>query len=232
MSISGFYQGFVIGDLRPPAQVIQWNPSMPSPSGIRHWESGLYKPTAKIGFRGGFNAQGETGDIINFGEIYIADSGFYTDTIVLTMNMGEVNKHPDSFFDSAVGIATNFKQFNLRFWLHNIDSIAQYNPIFYYLQSAEWRRRFVLRPSFPGTLVVPSSMSDTQILFVRNDEIFMSGAYKDKEFSNFLYIVGLFPSGINPFVLGTYGGESMNNFVWRFSYDYTAINANVLPGDL
>ncbi len=229
---SGFYKTEVIGKLRPPYQVENWIRDKHSPSGYRHFESGFYKPAAKIGLCGGFVAQNEVGDVIDFGSVYVANSGFYTNTAVLTLNMGEVNKHSDSFFNAASGIGTNFKLFNIRFWFSNNFEVAIYNPVFYYRQSASWLKGFNLRPNSPGAQIVPSSMPNTQNLFIKGNQIFMSGVYKDKEFSNFLYLVGKFPSGAIPFALGTYGGPMVGSFTFRFSADWTNIQARVLPGDI
>lgn len=243
---SGFYATEVVGRLRTPSQVLQWNISRPDPSGLRHWESGVYKPAAKgfpgerklpDGLRGGFTAQLESGAAINFGEILVDNSGFLTNTVALTFNLGEVNGHPDSFFDimnSSGSVGTNFKAFGLRFWLNNFSAFDRNPsgiPIFYFLTSADWQRDLSLTPTTQGIQIVPSSLPSSQNLFSKDDNVFVSGAYLEQEFSHYLYIVGSFPSGVD-YGLGTYGGLGSGIFTFRFSYDWSGIDANVRSTDI
>lgn len=240
---SGFFPTEVVGALRAPAQIEQWTISRPNPSGLRNNESGVYKPAAKgvtplaaDGLRGGFTAQMESGIPIDFGQSIPNESGFISNTAVITFNLGEVNGHPDSFFNelfAVSGVGTEFKAFNMRFWLSDFSIFESRNPsgipIFYYLNSAEWRRNFKLTPSTVGAQVVPSSMPITQNWFSKADNVFVSGAFREREFTHFLYLVAQFPSG-TPYQLGTYGGSS--GFKMQFSYDWTGIDANVLSTDL
>lgn len=229
---SGFYPTVVIGKLRPPAIITQWNIDSLDPSGYRHWMSGQYKPDAKRAIIGGFTAQRESGTFLNFDEVYVNSSGFYTNTTVFTFNFGEVNTHPSSFFNLASGIGTNFKGFNVRFWIDNKTAFSGYNPIFYYLTSQAWRQGLHLKSNTIGVQVVPSSLPATQNIPTSSDnQVFISGVYQDREFSHYIYTVGKFPSGIN-YVLGTYGGQGSNDFLWRISYDWSSINANILPMDI
>ena len=248
---SGFYRTAVSGALRAPAQIEQWNPLRIDPSGFKQWESGVFKAAAKgtagdrlaaDGNRGGFTAQKESGVPIDFGENIANDNGFYSNTAVVTFNLGEVNRNPDSFFDQMLeasgvqecdNVGTNFKAFNMRFWVNNLDAFRTANasgiPIMYYLTSADWRRNLTLRETTPGAQVMPSSLPPDQNWFVGDTDIFSSGAYRDSEFSHFLYMVAKFPPA--NYRLGTYGGSAEKNFTFRFTYDWTDIDANVRPTD-
>lgn len=227
---SGFFPTEVRGRLRVPGAIWQWNIDGPNPSGYKHFESGVYKPSAKIAFVGGFTAQRESGVALNLGSVYANNNGFYSDTVAMTFNFGEVNSHPSSFFNRASGIGTNFKGFNLRFWQYNISAISGYSPTFYYFTSSEWRQGFHLLSSTPGAQVLGSVMPATQNIFTSNG-LFVSGVFKDREFSDFIYLVGKFPSGVT-YTLGTYGGLGSGNLRFAFSYDWTGIDANVLTTDL
>lgn len=240
---SGFYPTEIQGRLRPPAQIEQWNIARPNPSGLRHWESGVYKPSAKgttrlaaDGLRGGFQAQLESGVAIDFGKANVDNNGFYSNTICLTFNLGEINTHPDSFFNLATGVDTWFKAFNIKFWVNEISALSGIcggsgTPTFYYLTSADWRRNLKLRSTTTGAQVVPSSLPSSQNLFSKGEStVFVSGVYTEQEFSHFLYIVGKFPSGCN-YPLGTYGGSGQGTFTWRFTYDWTNITAAVRSTD-
>jgi hypothetical protein len=241
---SGFFPASVQGQLRAPAQVTQWRQSAVDPSGIfKHIESGVFKVGAKFdvdftadSIRGGFDAMAESGNAINFGSIAPTTSGFTSSTAVLTFNLGEVNFHPNSFFDqlnTLCEVGTNFKAFNMRFWLNNQSafSVNSTSPTFYYTTSADWRRDFKLTGSFSGALIVPSSMPITQNLFVKGDnDVFVSGAYLPAEYTHYLYLAAEFPSGT--YQLGTYGGLGQKTFTFRFSYDYTDIDAAVRETDL
>jgi hypothetical protein len=116
---SGFFPDLVVGDLRPPVEIVQWNQGLPEAVPLRHIESGQSVGSARIGPVGGFDAQNISFNILNFGEAVVADSGFLSDTVVLTLNQGEVTDHVDSLFAAASGISTEFKVFNIRFWLTN-----------------------------------------------------------------------------------------------------------------
>lgn len=231
MPPSGFYQTEIIGNLRPPAQILQWDIDEVNPSGYRHIESGVYKPDAKLGLRGGFTAQKESGVALDFGEIYANENGFYTDTVCMTFNLGEVNDHPDSYFNNADGIGTNFKTFNMKFWMSNMTAFTDkgYNPDFYYKTFNIWQSGISLKSDTPGVLVVPSALPSLQNIYSKNSQIFISGVYREAEFSNFIYTVGKFPSGV--YELGSYGGLGSGNFIFRLTYDWTNIDANVLPTD-
>jgi hypothetical protein len=233
MAASGFYADSVVGALRPPAQILQWDISKQDPSGFKHVESGVYTPLAKLGNVGGFQAQSESGVALDFGSVYISSEqvvSFYSKTACFTFNLGEVNTHPDSYFDQGSGInSTGYKVFNTRFWLHNHDAISGFLPTYYYLTSKHWRTGFVLTSGTSGVLTIPQSMPASQnILF--QGRIFASGAYSDTEFSDFIYARILFPSGI--YTHGVYGGLGSGNFTFKISYDWTALAANVGSGDL
>ena len=253
---SGFFSTEVIGHLRPTAQIIQWNIAAPDPSGGRHIESGAYKKTAHVANRGGFTAQMESGAAIDFGDLRIPGdgSGFESQTIVLTFNMGELNKNINSKFDqlfnNGSGTGTeNLTAFNFRMWMGNLDAFdalaysgvnkdeIKINPIFHFQQSAQWRQSYNLpiNQAVLGVEIMPSSMPDCPNISSREDDISVSGAYKDREFTNFIYIKGEFPElpmGIF-YKLGTYGGLGLDTFTLKFSYDYTAFDANIInPTDL
>jgi len=233
MSVSGFYKTEVIGALRPPIQVIQWNINRPSPSGWRQVESGVYKPTAKLGWRGGFTAQHESGVALDFGDIYVntnQDSSFYTDTVCLTINQGEINSNPSGFFDQASGVGTGYKIYGMRFWLHNYDAISGYQPTFYYITHRTWHRGLHLTSGTAGVLSMPLSMPASQNIYKNGSDIFMSGVFKDRQFSDYIYAVALFPSG--DYTLGTYGSLGGGDFTFKVSYDWTSQSANVLPTDM
>ncbi len=78
-------------------------------------------------------------------------------------------------------------------------------------------------------------MPDCPNISSRESDISISGAYKDREFTNFIYIKGEFPelaSGVF-YKLGKYGGLGLDTFTLKFSYDYTALDANIIdPTDL
>ncbi len=235
-AISGFFTDTVLGPLRPPAQIQQWDRDANDPFGFRQWESGNYKPNAKIGLVGGFDAQFESGTVLNFGESTTNDSGFLTDTVVFTFNFGEVNSHPDSFFDQMVAassVGTNFKAFNIRLWRGSVSAFTSASvptPVFHFLQSSGWKRGFSVTPGGADTSVVPTSIPPSGNIFANQTGVFISGVYQDVSFSNFIYMRGKFPAGA--FTLGTYGGLGESTFTFNFSYDWTDINAAVLVSDL
>ncbi len=235
-AISGFFTDSVLGPLRPPAQIEQWDKDANDPFGFRHWESGNYKPDAKIGLVGGFDAQFESGIVLNFGQTEISDVGFFTDTIVFTFNLGEVNSHPDSFFDQMIvasSVGTNFKAFNMKFWVGDLTAFTATGiaiPIFHMRQSSGWLKGFNVTPAGPSVEIVPSSLPSSGNVFSKMSSVFISGVYQDIELSNFIYLRGQFASGVTP--LGTYGGLGDKTFTFNFSYDWTNIDANVLISDL
>jgi len=229
MSASGFYKSFIIGDLRPPVQILSWNIDGVNRSGFRHIESGVYKPTAKIGLVGGFTAQHESGVALSFGSPYVMDSDFYSNTACITINMGEVNSNHASYFNKASGIGHSFKAFNMRFWLHNYTAFSGYSPEVYYKKSSSWLRGHHIESLTPGANPIPLSMPSEQNIFVKGSTVFINGEYKDAEFSDFIYLSILFPSG--NYILGTYGGLGSGNFRFKLSYDWTDASANVLSTD-
>jgi hypothetical protein len=234
--VSGFFETSVVGPLRVPGQILQWDRDKVNPSGFRHWESGEYKPDAKIGLVGGFAAQRESGNALDFGLVDVVDAGFLTDTIVFTFNLGEVNSHENSFFNQMVAassVGTNFKAFNMKLWVGDLTAFTASGvptPIFHMRNSAQWIQGLRISPNNSGVVVVPSSLPISGNIFSRNNNTFISGAYQDLQFSHFIYLVGEFPSGTFP--LGTYGGLGDSDFTFKFSYDWTDINANVLATDL
>lgn len=258
VSQSGFFSTVVQGHLRPSAQIVQWNIAGPDPSGFRHVESGGIKRFANENNRGGFTAQQESGSVINFGSLTPASgSGFWTDTVALTFNFGLINENSLSRFDKLWdnGSGTAAKQltgFNFRFWVGTLsafdtvsksgnDIISGVRPTFYYRESAQWRRRYTLELNdssgnpVSGVLILPSSMPTTPNINSRENDISISGSFKDREFTNFIYTRAFFPQ--LPFghvyKLGTYGGLGENTFRLKFSYDYTALDAHIInPQDL
>ena len=229
---SGFYSNTVIGKLRAPAQIIQWNISKVRPSGWRHIESGVYRPEAKIGWVGGFPAQGASGNALDFGQVEVENTGFWTPTVGLTFNLGEVNTHPSSFFVNATTVGTNLKAFNMKFWMPNktVFTDVGYSPVFYYNTYWVWQSGIQMRDTTPGAAVVPSSLPASQNLYSKNNSIFVSGVFQDLEFSHYVYIAAQFPSG--NYTLGNYGGLGSGNFTFRVTYDWTDINANTLSTDV
>ncbi len=230
MSVSGFYKTDVIGKLRPPAQILSWFNIMLNPSGWRHIESGVYKPIAKSGLVGGFQAQQASGTPLSFGHIYVNDNGFYTDTAVVTFNLGEVNSNKYSYFYKCPTIGQNFKAFNMKFWLMSSGAFSGCSPTFLFKTFPIWQSGLNLRSETSGVQVVPLSLPSTQNVFTKGSNIYVSGCYLEKEFTNFIYIVGKFPSG--SYILGTYGDRKKRDFIFRLSYDYTDINANTLYTDI
>jgi len=247
METSGFFPTIIIGSLRAAGQIEQWSRNSIDPTGYRHHESGEYKTDAKrlVALCGGFTAQKESGVAINLGQIIIPDnsSGFMSETAVLTFNLGEVNSHPSSFFNQMIdasSVGTNFKAFNMRFWEGNLIAFSGLpQPTFYFRNSATWRRGYILDPidasgnPNSGIFVLPSSMPDCSpnVFSKSPDSVFVSGNFLENEFSHFLYVRGVFPSGNYP--LGTYGGLGLKTFTFKFSYDWTERTANVLdPEDL
>lgn len=248
--ISGFFPSQVLGHLRPPGQIMQWDISKPNPSGFRHVESGALVRSAQIGNVGGFTAQKESGVAIDFGSKSVTTSGFQTDTVCLTFNMGQVNNNVFSRFDqmynNGSGTANpNLVAFNFRFWVGELDafsSVAKSGsmpisvlPNFYYRQSASWLRNYQLGIGDAGVVVLPSSMPSLPNVSSRGDDISASGSFQDREFTNYIYTRGFFPdlpTG-QQYNLGTYGGLGEGTFRLKFSYDFTALDANILnPEDL
>lgn len=230
---SGFYKNEVVGKLRPPVQIIQWNINRPDPSGYRTPESGVYKAVAKTGWVGGFTAQHESGVALDLGSIYAdaaATASFYTDTACITANMGEVNHNPSSFFNLASGIDTIYKIFNMRIWLANYDAVSGYNPSFYYITHRTWHQGLHLTSGTAGILSMPLSLPSGQSIYRNATGVFLSGCFRDSQFSDYIYIVGRFPSGV--YALGTYGGLGEGTLRFRFSYDWTKAVANVLSTDI
>ena len=96
-SLSGFYASTVVGDMRPPALTAHWRVGRNDPSGFRHRESGNFKTGARVQSVGGMSIQNITTNLLDFGSTVASTSGwFYSNTAVLTLNMGEVNTHTDS----------------------------------------------------------------------------------------------------------------------------------------
>lgn len=235
--MSGFFSNQVVGPLRAPGQIQQWDRDQKNPATLRHWESGNYKPDAKIGLVGGFTAQLESGRALDFGESVPESGGFLTEMAVITFNMGEVNSHPDSFFDQMVAassVATNFKAYNMKLWVGDLTAFTSVSglpaPTFFYRTSPTWIRGLSFNPGDANVFVLPSAMPASGNIFNEGTDVFISGAYKDAEFTDFVYLRGQFPSGSFP--LGTYGGLGLGTFTFKFSYDYTNIDANVLRSDL
>lgn len=256
---SGFFTNEVLGHLRPTAQIIQWDLLAPNPSGRRHVESGSYRKTAHLQNCGGFTAQQESGVALDFGSRQIpgGGSGFTTSTVAITFNMGELNKNPRSRFDqlfnngSGTG-SEDLTAFNFRLWMGELSAFndvaysgasktpVSVKPVFHYRESAEWRGRYELEllessgvgsgTPTSGVNIVPSGMPDCPNVFSRGDEVMVSGAFIDREFSNFVYMRGFFPdlpSG-QLYKLGTYGGLGENTFTTKFSYDYTRRDSNII----
>lgn len=155
--------------------------------------------------------------------------------------------------------------FNFRFWVGSLDAfstvalsgstpISGTKPNFFFRESAQWRRSYSLERTEPsgltssgtfpsgapqvpvsGVFVLPSSMPTFPNIYSRERDISISGSFKDREFTNFVYLRGFFPdlpSG-QKYKLGTYGGLGQNTFTLKFSYDYTAFDANIIsPEDL
>lgn len=255
---SGFFPNEVLGHLRPTAQIIQWNPAAPNPSGRRHVESGSYRKTAHLQNVGGFTAQQESGVALDFGDIAIpgGGSGFQTDTVPITFSLGDLNSNPNSRFNGMVGSGNGSEDltaFNFRMWIGNLNAFnnvaysgankdpVQVDPVFWYRESAQWRQAYQLEftdssgVQISGVSIVPSSMPDCPNVFSRGDEVMVSGAYQDREFSNFVYLRGNFPNLPSGqfYRLGTYGGLGQNTFTTKFSYDYTRKDSNIIvPGDV
>lgn len=230
---SGFFATGVVGNLRPPVQITQWNIDGPNPSGWRQVESGVYKPISKLYWVGGFTAQRESGVALDMGDVIVNKNQateFYTDTVCFTVNQGEVNSNPDSFFDNASGISIGMKIYGMRFWLHNHDAISGYNPTFYFIGHRTWHQGLHLTSGTAGIQEVSTSLPTSQNIYKNASDIFISGVFRDKQISDFIYLVGLFPSGT--YTLGTYGGLGSGNFTFRLSYDWTDASANVVPADL
>lgn len=234
--ISGFFSNAVVGALRAPGQILQWNRNQVNPSGYRHWESGLYRPSAKIGFVGGFQAQMESGRALDFGEATANSSGFLTETVVFTFNLGEVNLHVDSFFNKMVAassVATRFKAYNMKFWVGDLSTFGSGlpSPVFHMRKSAEWIQGLQVVPNAMGVEIVPSALPVSGNIMAKSlSTVFVSGAYLDPEFSHFVYLRGEFKPASYP--LGSYGGLGQQDFTFNFSYDYTDIKAHVLESDL
>lgn len=240
---SGFFPNAVSGALRAAGQVEQWDETKPSPVSFRHWESGNYKPSAKgfetgepDGLAGGFDAQQESGRAIDFGGTFISDSGFVTPTVALTFNLGEINSHPDSFFDimfSEGSVDPDFKAFNMRFWLDSKTTFTDkgYAPEFFFLQQSGWSRDLVLTSGTAGALPVPSSLPSAQNIFVAGNGVFSSGSYIEDQVSNFIYVAAHFPNNPSGYELGTYGGLGSGNFKFKLSYEWTDLDASVRSTD-
>lgn len=231
---SGFYPTFVLGQLRAPGEIIDWSRNEIDPSGFRHHASGHYKSAARQNLVGGFTAQMESGHALSFGSPIVVQSGFKTETAVFTFNLGEVNSHIDSYFNEMVAASSvgNFKAFGFRLWKGNLSAFIGPDPELYFRNSAEWRRGYILEKNHSGVLVLPSSFPTYPNIFAKIDDLsYISGAFKEKEFTHFIYMRGFFPSG--NYVLGTYGGLGQSDFTINFSYDYTALDANVnYPDDM
>jgi len=235
-TISGFYNNVVVGALRAAGQIEHWDRGAINPSGFRHHESGQYRSDAKkqIALCGGFKAQKESGVAIDFGEVILPNGSFMTDTIPITFNLGEVNSHKDSFFNKMVNdksIGQDFKAFNMRFWLGSLSAFSGMpQPTFYFRNSAEWKRGYSLGILDPGVAILPTGMPNNNVFSKAPSTVFISGNFIEKEFSHFIYVRGVFPSGTYP--LGTYGGLGKKTFTFKFSYDWTKKDANVLNTDL
>ncbi|MCK5610105.1 hypothetical protein KAR91_49990 [Candidatus Pacearchaeota archaeon] len=240
---SGFFPGAVSGALRAAGQIEQWDETRPSPIGFRHWESGAYKPAAKgstrllaDGLVGGFTAQKESGVAADFGDVLISDSGFITPTLTLTFNLGEVNSHPDSFFNLMVAdgsVNSAFQAFNMRFWLENESAFTSkgYEPQWFYLEQSGWVRNLIMTSGTVGALPMPSSLPTEQNIFVNGTDIFSSGSYVEDEVSNFISVVGHFPVRASGYDLGTYGGLGVGDFQFKMSYEWTGIDATTRATD-
>ena len=231
MSVSGFYAASVTGDLRCAAQATQWSHNYISPSGYRHYESGGYVPQAKVRVPGGFDAQNITFSQLDFGKVTPVTSGFDSDTVVLTLNLGEVNSNVNSRFYNTTGIGKNFKLFNIKFWMASKSAFTDtgYNADFYYKTSYSWLRYEQLGYHSPNISIVPTSLPDSPNVYVGADSsLYASGSWKDAAFSHYIYLFGHF-SGAYP--LGTYGTLGGDNFTFRFTYDWTDQGSDVLSAD-
>lgn len=230
-SISGFYADSVVGDLLPPAQATHWRVDRPDPHRYKHKESGVYKPSAKVSLVGGFSNQSITLNTLDFGNTNLTTSGYFdSDTIALTMNMGEVNSNVNSYFYNMSGIMENVKLFNVRFWMSNKTAFSGLDVAdFYYTTSQDWTRGTKLTRDTAGIALVPSSIPSTPNVYAGDNNIFVSGIYNKTGYTYYIYLFGSF-SGINA-TLGTYGNASSGNFRFRISYDWSTDSANILNTD-
>jgi hypothetical protein len=102
-------------------------------------------------------------------------------------------------------------------------------PVLYALQSQPWRQRFDLDLSGSGFFQLPDQMPTQPNILSRTSIPWLSGAYKEREFSNFIYMKAAWPdlpSGTT-YELGTYGSLGQGDFTIKFSYDYTSLDANI-----
>ncbi len=237
VTTSGFFPGAVSGALRAAGQIEIWDAESPDPLGFRHWESGVYKAAAKgserliaDGLVGGFDAQRESGVAASFGNTFVDSSGFTTPTLALTFNLGEINSHPDSFFNLMVedgSIDSDFKAFNMKFWIDddNVFRDKGYQPQWFYLQQSGWDRNIQLSSGTANALPLPSSLPELQNTFVNGTNIFSSGSYIEDQVSNYIYTMAHFPAHASGYELGTYGGVGVSGFQFKMSYEWTGIEA-------
>ncbi len=238
---SGFYSDQVCGALRPSVQIGEWfHIGKPDPEPFRHIESGVFKPSAKNPtsaqdlsanfLRGGFRAQSQSGIPIDFGEVIpTSGSSFLTKTVALSLNMGEINLDPRSFFSTlhaSSGVGDNFRAYNFRFFANNLNVFNQNTslPTFYYQMSSGWIPNYSVNTA--TACVVPSGLPDVQNVLVKGTEIAISGSHNNADFTNYIYLAAEFPN--DTYRLGTYG---VSGFQFKFSYDYTSAGAVVRPTD-
>jgi hypothetical protein len=118
----------------------------------------------------------------------------------------------------------------MKIWLASSGAFAGYNPTFYFLTAKTWDKARRITSATPGVQVVPLSMPSSQNILSKNNNIYISGCYKDLEFTHYVYIVGKFPAGT--YTLGEYGGLGSGNFTFKVSYDWTDIEANTIGADV
>ncbi len=168
----------------------------------------------------------------------------------------------DGMFNSGSGnTTTNLVGFNFRYWVGNLSAFdimsvsgnpglpaGAVSPAFFFRESAEWRTGFKLELTeisggisgapliaVSGVIVMPSSMPDCPNVHSRENDTTVSGAFLDREFTNFVYTRAFFPSlpSGQRYKLGTYGALGQGDFTLKFSYDYTAFGANIIdPTDV
>lgn len=229
-SLSGFYENQVVGDVRPPAQATHWRIDRPDPSGYRHRESGVYKPSSKVRLVGGMDIQAITLNTLDFGNVSYTSSGWmHTDTLAITLNQGEVNSNTSSYFYNMSGVNQDYKLFNMKFWMPYQTAFSGFDSTtFYYKTTRGWLRGDALTRDSAGITVVPSSLPSSPNIYAGNDVLFVSGVHKDVGYSHYLYLFGAF-SGSAP--LGTYGTPASDDFLFRITYDWTNKEAAVLDTD-
>jgi len=128
------------------------------------------------------------------------------------------------------GVHDNFKLFNIKLWLENNSAFSGINSTVYYKTDKNWLHGQTLNEQTSGVLPIPTSLPSAYNVPIGYDSrVYASGAFRDDQVSEFVYLFIHFSGGVT---LGTYGSQSLKDFRFRVTYDWTDWDASILATDI